>query len=211
VKVTFFAGSVVGYVENPTAIYTRGLAHGLSLRGNEIRIVEERQNAAYTRTLRAVGADAARHFHDTFKVFQHHTYEPRRGSQLLEWVTRELSLIDVAVAVAGIEPELCRWLANVSRDGLVRAYLTFEPELLTDEVVAALELERFDVILAPRQPAASIAWRPIVAGVAAQDRIPAILKSITAPTDEEADPIHAAEVFESVLSRASSDSQVMTR
>ncbi len=153
-KVTFFVESVVGYVDNPTAIYTRGLAHGLSLRGNDVRIVEERQNDAVTRTLLAAGSGVARHFHDTFRMFQHHTYEPRSGAQLLEWVTRELSLIDVAVAVAGIDSELCRWLANVSREGLVSTYLTFEPENLTDEVVAALDLDRFDLILAPRQPAA---------------------------------------------------------
>ena len=120
----------------------------MSLRGNEVRIVEERQNAAFARTLRAVGAVASRHFYDEFRTIQHHTYEPRSGASLLEWVTRELALIDVAVAVAGIESELCRWLANVSQEGLARAYLTFDPDSLTDDVVAALELERFDLILA---------------------------------------------------------------
>lgn len=201
-NVTFFTESVVGFVENPTAIYTRGLAHGLSLRGNEIRIVEERQNAAFARTLRVVGAEASRHFHDSFRTFQHHTYEPRHGAPLLEWVTRELSLIDVAVAVAGIEPELCRWLANVSREGLVRAYLAFEPERLTDDVVEALELERFDLILAPGQPAANIAWRPIVRGVAGYDHRPEILHSIGPMRGDEADPIRAAEVFEVALTRS---------
>ncbi|HYI15006.1 MAG TPA: hypothetical protein VEX37_06425 [Thermomicrobiales bacterium] len=210
-KVTFFAESVVGYIGNPTAIYTRGLAHGLSLRGNEIRIVEERQNAAFVRTLQTAGSEAARHFHDSFRMFQHHTYEPRHGAQLLEWVTRELSLIDVAVAVAGIEPELCRWLANVTREGLVRAYLTFEPERLTDEVAVALELDRFDLILAPRQPAASIDWREIVSGVAGQDRVPVILGSMSPPPDEEVDPIRAAEVFEAAFSRSASESSMLSR
>ncbi len=198
-KATFFVESVVGYVENPTAIYARGLAHGLSLRGNEVRIVEERQNAAFARTLRVAGAEAARHFYDRFRMFQHHSYERRSGAPLLEWVTRELSLIDVGVAVAGLEPELCRWLANVSREGLVRVYLTFEPEQLTDDVVAALELERFDLILAPRQPAANLIWRPIVSGVAAHDQLPEIVQSSGLALGDDSDPIRAAEVFEAAL------------
>jgi hypothetical protein len=201
-KVTFFVESVVGYVENPAAIYTRGLAHGLSLRGNEVRIVEERQNAAVARTLRAVGAEASRHFHERFTMFQHHTFEPRSGAPLLEWVTRELSLIDVAVSVAGLGPELCRWLANVSREDLIRAYLTFEPERLTDDVVAALELQRFDLILAPRQPAANIAWRPIVVGVAGDDRRPEIVQWLGPMLGGDNDPIYAAEVFEAALAGA---------
>ena len=198
-KATFFVESVVGYVENPTAIYARGLAHGLSLRGNEVRIVEERQNAAFARTLRVAGAEAARHFYDRFRMFQHHSYERRSGAPLLEWVTRELSLIDVGVAVAGLEPELCRWLANVSREGLVRVYLTFEPEQLTDDVVAALELERFDLILAPRQPAANLIWRPIVPRVAVHDQLPEIVQSSGLALGDDSDPIRAAEVFEAAL------------
>jgi hypothetical protein len=210
-KVTFFAESVVGYVENPTAIYTRGLAHGLSLRGNEVRIVEERQNAAFARTLRTAGSAAARHFHDAFRLFQHHTYEPRRGAPLLEWVTRELSLIDVAVAVSGIEPELCRWLANVSREGLVRAYMTFDPDRLTDEVVVSLEIERFDIVLAPRQPAARIAWRPIVPGIATDDHVAAITQALTLQSGEETDPIRSAEVFEAALVRSPSGRDLLAR
>lgn len=200
-KFTFFTGTVVGYVENPTAIFTRGLAHGLSLRGNEVRVVEKRQNAAYARTLRAVGSGAARHVHDAFRTFQHHTYDARSGAQLLEWVTREMALIDVAVAVAGIEAELCRWLANVERSGLVRAYLTFEPETLTDDVAAALELEKFDVILATGQPAGDLAWQLIAPAVASQDDALTEAASIQRSTADDADPIRAAEVFEAALTR----------
>jgi hypothetical protein len=192
-KVTFFVGSVVGYVDNPTAIYSRGLAHGLSLRGNEVRIVEERQNEAFARTLREVGAGATLAFHDHFRTVQHHTYEARRGAQLLEWVTREIALIDTAIAVDGLEPELCRWLANLTREGLTRVYLTFDPASLTDETVSALELEKFDQILAPDQPAASIAWQPIRYAVAGQDL------ALAGSTADDADPILAAEVFEAAV------------
>lgn len=199
-KFTFFVESAVGFVENPAVVLTRGLAHGLSLRGNEVRIVEERQNAAFARTLRVVGAAASRHFYDGFRTIQHHTFEPRSGAALLEWVTRELALIDVAVAVAGVNDELCRWLANVSQEGLTRTYLTFEPETLTDEIVASLELDKFDFVLAPREPVAKIAWRQIVTTVAGQDRVPLVEDHVT-PIDADVDPIRAAEVFEAAVAQ----------
>lgn|GEM_PF-4755129 len=205
-KITFFVESVVGFVENPTAITTRGLAHGLSLRGNEVRVVEERQNTAVSRTLRVARSVASRHFYDTFRTIQHHTFEPRSGAALLEWLTRELALIDVAVAVAGVNDELCRWLANVSQPGLTRAYLTFDPESLTDEVVSSLELGLFDHVLAPSAPAADIAWRPIVPTVAADDRI-ALVEEHVSLDDITADPIEAAEVFEAAIARSASISR----
>lgn len=205
-KITFFTGSVVGYVDNPSAIFTRGLAHGLSLRGNEVRVVEERQNQAYANTLRAVGSGAARHVHESFRTFQHHTYEARKGAQLLEWVTREISLIDAAVAIDDVQPELCRWLANVERVGLVRAYVTFDAESLTDQVVETLELERFDVILSPAQPAANISWQPIALAIAGEDQPFVQAAAIPEAYAEDADPIRAAEVFESRLTRTPSSS-----
>lgn len=202
-KITFFVESVVGFVENPAAITTRGLAHGLSLRGNEVRIVEERQNAAFSRTLRVARAEASRHFYDNFRTIQHHTFEPRSGAALLEWITRELALIDVAVAVEGVNDELCRWLANVSQPGLTRAYLTFDPEALTDEVVESLQLGMFELILAPSAPAAEIAWRQISPTVAGHDRI-ALVQNHVELDDIGADPIRAAELFEAAITRSPS-------
>ena len=199
-KVTFFVGSVVGYVENPTAFYTRGLAHGLALRGNEIRIVEERQNLAAVRTLREVGAGASRHFYDAFQTIQHHTYEPRTGARLLEWVTREIALIEVAVAVDGVEPELCRWLANVSREGLTRASLTFQPESLTDDVAERLDLGKFDIVLAPSAIAAHLPWRRVPRTVAERDQGDDLQRWLPAGSAEHANSIEAAEAFEAAIS-----------
>jgi hypothetical protein len=68
--------------------------------------------------------------------------------------------------------------------------------------VAALELQRFDLILAPRQPAANIAWRPIVVGVAGDDRRPEIVQWLGPMLGGDNDPIHAAEVFEAALAGA---------
>lgn len=203
-KVTFFVGSVVGYVENPSAILTRGLAHGLSLRGNEVRVVEERQNREFAKTLRVAGAGASRHFYESFRMFQHHTYEPRSGAPLLEWVTRELALIDVAVVVDGAGPELCRWIANVSQEGLTRAFLTFQPERLTQDVVTALELGSFEIVLSPAEPSASIVWRQVAGAIAGPDRELLAQASLPRELADEADPIRAAEVFEAAVARVPS-------
>jgi hypothetical protein len=195
-RISFFAGSVVGYVDNPSAIYTRGLALGLALRGNDVRVVEERRNAALTRTLRAVGSSAVRHFHEQFEALQHTTYEPRTGARLLEWVTRELALIDVAVAVDGLEDELCRWIANVSRERIRRAYLTWQPDQISEAVVQRLELERFDVILAPTKPMPELPWRRIEMVVAEPDRAAGLTPAVLAAGQ---DPVAAATTFERAI------------
>lgn len=160
---------MVGYVGYPEALYVRGLAQGLSQRGHETRVVEPRQNDAFARTLRKLGSAPARHFHDAFPRLQRHTFEPRSGGRLLEWVAREAALIDVAVAVDGLDAELCRWLANVSRDGLKRVYLTYRPAQLTEPVVDRLEVNRFDATLAPAAPAAELRWLDVPATVAPAD------------------------------------------
>jgi hypothetical protein len=166
------------------------------VRGNEVRVVEERQNQALARTLRAVGSGAVRHFHEQFALLQHTTYEPRTGARLLEWVTRELALIDVAVAVEGLEDELCRWIANVTRERITRAYLAWQPEQLTADDVQRLELVKFDVVLAPKKPVLDLPWRQIDIVVAEQDRAAGL-----SPAGSTAgrDPVTAAETFERAI------------
>lgn len=168
-KLTFFAPTVVGYIAYPDALYVRGLAQALGDHGHIVRVVEPRQNHAFTSTLRAVGSAAARQFHADFTGFQHHTFEPSTGGRLLEWVTRELALIDAAIAVDGLDDELTRWLANVTRPGLQRAYWTLHPETLTDNLAQRLQLALFDMVLAPRQPVADVPWRPIQRTIAPAD------------------------------------------
>lgn len=203
-KITFFVNSIIGYVDNPAAIYTRGLAHGLALRGNDIRVVEERQNAKLTRTLQATGSQAARHVYESFPLIQYNTFEPRTGARLLEWVTRELALIDVAVAVQGLGDELCRWIANVTRDNLTRAYLAWNPEDLTTERAAYLELDKYDLILATDQPRADIEWTPVRPTMATQDRSDSIDTALIGTLrDDLVDPVRAAELFEALVTRRS--------
>jgi hypothetical protein len=169
VKITFVAPTVVGYVAFPDALYVRGLAQALGERGHIVRVVEPRQNHAFASTLRAVGGAAARQFHADFTGFQHHTFEPSTGGRLLEWVTRELALIDAAIVVDGLDDELTRWFANVTRPGLQRAYLTLQPDTLSDALAAKLELALFDVILAPEEPATALPWRRVQRTVAPAD------------------------------------------
>lgn len=199
-RITFFPGSIVGYVDYPQAILTRGLAHGLAQLGNDVRIVEERQNPLLTNTLLTQGAGPSRHFHDNFKQFQYHTYEPRSGAQLLEWVTRELALIDVSVAVDGVEQELCRWLGNVTRAGLIRAFLTFDPEGLTNERAVALDIDKYDIVIAPGKPAADVPWSELPPCIAPADASPEIQQHLPAGVAEQlVDPNVSATTFEGLI------------
>lgn len=199
-KVTFFPGSIIGYVDHPQAILTRGLALGLVGRGHDVRIVEERQNAIVKRTLLDQGAEPTRHFHRHFQQFQYHTFEPRTGAPLLEWVTRELALIDVAVAVDGVEQELCRWLGNVTREGLLRVFATYDPDSLTDERAAALEIEKFDLVVAPSRPAGTMPWSELPPAVAEADEEPVIQAQIPpAVRQAEIEPDRAAAQFEQII------------
>jgi hypothetical protein len=198
-RITFFTGSIVGYIDNPAALLTRGLAHGLALRGHDVRAVERRRNGAFVRTMEAIGAGASRHFYESFPTIQHHTYEGRTGAQLLEWVTRETALIDIAVAVGGLDDELCRWIANVSRDRLARSYLSWSPAHITPQRFEDLEIERFDVVLTPFTVDLPANARPILATVAGAD----IAAGLTSGIDDIsqtplADPIEAAIAFERV-------------
>lgn len=199
-RVTFFPGSVVGYLGHPQALLTRGLAYGLATRGNDIRIVEERQNAIMKRTLLEVGAAPSRHFHDHFSGLQYHTYEPRSGAQLLEWVTREVALIDVAVAVDGVEQELCRWIGNVTRAGLIRAFMTFDPDSLTEERIQELEIDKYDVVIAPARPAAELPWTQLPPSLAPADDDETLNATIPPElTGALVDPVVAATAFEQII------------
>lgn len=160
--------------------------------------MEERQNHAFLRTLREHGSDPSRHFYEQFAALQHVTWETRTGAQLLEWVTREVALIDVAIAVAGLNDELCQWIANITRERLTRAYLAWEPETLTDERADYLQLSKFDLILSSDQPAAALPWTPVSPSIAAADEA-AGLAPIAPPSGSLSDPRISAESFERIF------------
>jgi len=195
-RITFFVNSIVGYVDNPSALYTRAFATSLATLGNNIRVVEERQNEMLTRTLRTTGSQASRHVYERFPLLQHSTYDPRTGAPLLEWLSREVSLIDIAIAVQGVNTELTRWIANISREGLTRAFLVWEPEALDESDIVALELEKFDIILAPT-PIARLPSLAVQPSLAEQDLIDDIDLALAGPlSDNLADADAAAATFE---------------
>lgn len=199
-NITFFPASALGYVDYPEGLFTRGLAAGLLALGHDVRIVEERKNAVMTRTLKADGAAAARRLYEEFPELLVHSYEPRTGGRLLEWLSRELSLIDVAVAVDGLPDEVARWIANLTHPTLTRLYLTFKPQLLDAETVARLELDKYDRILGTGEPAAPIDWSPILPTLARQDRAADLERHVPPDlTDRLADPLAAAEAFEQIV------------
>lgn len=192
---------MVGYSDNPAALPTRALALGLALRGHDVRVVEERQNHAFVETLREHGSGSSRHFHTHFAALQHITWETRTGARLLEWATRELALIDVAVAVAGLNDELCQWIANINRERLTRVYLTWEPEALTVAEADRLMLTNFELILAPRKPKAKLPWSLVTPALAAADADAGLAVQLHASLTQLADPLNAAKQFERVLSQ----------
>lgn len=206
-RITFFTGSVVGYVDNPAALLTRGLAHGLALRGHDVRVVERRRNEAFVRTMEVAGAEASRHFFETFPTIQHHTYDGRTGAPLLEWVTRETALIDIAVAVGGLDDELCRWIANISRDRLVRSYLAWSPDHVTPTRVRELEIDLYDSVLAPFPVDDTGPVKPVLASVAGADAGAGLANGLqVAGQSQLADPIDAAIAFERAMDVPSSSS-----
>ena len=168
-KLTFFAGSVIGYVGHPEALFTRSLAAALAKRGDDVRVAEARQNEHYVRTLESDRAQAARAMFESFPQVQHHTFDMRRGPRLFEWLAREIALLDVAVAVDGVDDELVRWLANLNQPGLIRIFQTYRPATLDVTRADRLELGLFNAVAAPAAPANGRSWSLVRPSVARSD------------------------------------------
>ena len=199
-RIGIFTHSAVGYVENPEALYSRAIAWGLHERGHQVRMLEERRNPSLRKTLEVVGSGASRHVYEAFSGVLIHSYEPKRGAPLMEWLARELSLVDLAIAIDGLSVETARWIANLSHPDTRRAFLTYRPGELTPARAAEIEIERYDAVLASSAPAVNIAWLPIKKSIAPQDRsaippehMPALIAG------EEAEPGAVARSIESLL------------
>ena len=169
-KLTFFAGSVIGYVGHPEALFTRSLATALATRGDDVRVAEARKNEHYVRTLETDRAPAARAMFESFPQVQHHTFDMRRGPRLFEWLAREIALLDVAVAVDGVDDELVRWLANLNQPGLIRIFQTYRPATLDAIRADRLELGLFNAVAAPAALANGRSWSLVRPSVARSDR-----------------------------------------
>lgn len=118
----------------------------------------------------------------------------------MEWLARELSLVDLAIAIDGLPTEVARWIANLDHPELQRVFLTYRPDELTPERAEEIELERYDGVFASGSPVADIEWTPIGRAIAPQD-----LESV-APEylprsyrDEFVTPDEVARVIESAV------------
>lgn len=164
-----FSASAVGYVDNPEALYARAIAWGLHQRGHYVRMLEERRNPVMRKTLETIGAAASRTVYEQFPGILIHGFEPRSGAALMEWLARELSLADLAIAVDGVPTEVARWIANLDHRKLQRVYVTYRPDELTADRAAEVELDRYDGVFASGSPAADVSWTPIQPSIAPQD------------------------------------------
>ncbi|MEZ4522362.1 MAG: hypothetical protein R3A46_12070 [Thermomicrobiales bacterium] len=197
-RIAIFTASAIGYVDYPEALYARSLAWGLHERGHTVRMLEERRNPTLRRTLEAVGSGASRHIYEAFPGVLIHSFEPRSGAPLMEWIARELSLVDLAIAIDGLPDEVARWIANLDHRDLTRAFLTYRPDDLTDERAGELELERYDRIFATSQPVASVRWEPLKISIAEQDAatidsqyLPSVPEGLSATGNEVARSLEA--------------------
>ena len=163
-------------------------------------MLEERRNPSLRRTLEEVGSGASRHVYEAFSGVLFHSYEPKTGATLMEWLARELSLVDLAIAVDGLPLEVARWIANLAHPDMRRAYVTYRPEDLSAERAGELEIERYDAILASGEPAADLVWIPVRKSIAPQDRAAISATYLPPPDqDEEAAPDDIARTIESLL------------
>lgn len=191
-RITFFAPTIVGYLGWPDALYLRGLAGGLADARHDVRVVEERRNPHLTTTLRQLGSAPERAFYDIFPHLQRNTFDPRRGAQLLEWFTREIALLDVAVVVDGIDEQLVQWLAEIHLDGLTRLFIRFGS---TGARHAAEVLSGFDAVLSPEQPLELDNWRRLPLTLAELDT-PLVVGACRPTVDQRV----AVEMFETTVS-----------
>ncbi len=189
----------MGYVDNPEALYARAIAWGLHERGHYVRMIEERRNATLRRTLEAVGSGAYRAVHDNFPGVLVHAFEPRSGAALMEWLARELSLVDIAIAVDGLPSDVARWIANLDHRALQRIFVSYRPDDLTSERATEFELERYDGVFASSSPKASIAWSPIQRALAPQDLATIPAQYLPLEPGEAATPDEVARTIEAAM------------
>ena len=183
------------------------MAIGFSELGYAVRMLEERRNATLKRTLETVGSNASRHVYSSFPEILIHSFEPRTGALLMEWLARELSVSDYAIVVNGVPVELARWVANLDHKSLGRAYVTYRPEEMTDDRRSELELDLYDGIFATSAPPASIDWRRIERAIASRDLEhidPAFLPPMKVG-DTQADPATVAQEILRKLEDAAAD------
>lgn len=117
-----FTRSTVSSLDNPDAYLARALARQLRRLGHEAYFYEERGNPALLALLRSGGVRALDAFRAEHPEVAYRTYEPRSGADLVEWLTRTLATVDIALVLAGTPAPVARWVGRLTRAHL-RTYL----------------------------------------------------------------------------------------
>lgn len=157
-----FCGSVVSAVENPSAHLFRALGRALSQRGDEATFYEEQSNAAIRALLMREGARAFERFRSDFPEIVYRTADRRTGADLVEWLTRILATVDIAVVDVGAPPTLTAWVGRLTRPHLT----TFLVDPGWNAVLRPADIEArdpatFSAIYAGQRDAAAH-WREVV-------------------------------------------------
>lgn len=113
-----FTTSIISSVDNPEALLWRSLGGRLRRAGHQAVFFESRGNKAVRMLLQRDGSQALKEFRARFPDIEYRTYGPRHGANLVEWMTRILATVDVAVIQANVETELVRWLGELTRPHL---------------------------------------------------------------------------------------------
>jgi len=113
-----FTNSVVSAVENPDAHLWRALGRVLRRDRHEATFYEPRGNDAVRALLQRSGSGALSEFRGQHPDIEYRTLEPRRGAELVEWMTRTLATADVALVPVNASGEIINWLGKLTRPHL---------------------------------------------------------------------------------------------
>ena len=113
-----FTNSVVSDVDNPDAHLWRALGRLLRRHGHVATFFEPRGNDAVRALLRRSGSQALSEFRDRHPDIEYRTLEPRRGADLVDWMSRTLATADVALISASASDDLIGWLGKFTRPHL---------------------------------------------------------------------------------------------
>ena len=113
-----FTNSVVSTIDNPDAHLWRALGRLLRLNDQEATFFEPRANDAVRALLEREGSRALSDFRGQHPDIEYRTLEPRRGAELVEWMSRTLATADVALIQANASDDLIVWLGKLTRPHL---------------------------------------------------------------------------------------------
>jgi hypothetical protein len=118
-----FTASVVSAIDNPEAYLWRVLGSRLREIGHEAFFFEPRGNEPVRALLHRSGSRALKEFSFRHPDVEYRTLEPRKGADLVEWMTRTLATVDVAVIQSNVEPDLINWMGQLTRPHLQTFFL----------------------------------------------------------------------------------------